>query len=60
VTLAGQYLDAVWATVKRDAAIFASYRFRFVGQMMAMLLTMTMFYYVSKLVRPGVVGPEGR
>ena len=50
----------MWATVKRDAAIFASYRFRFVGQMMAMLLTMTMFYYVSKLVRPGVVGPEGR
>ncbi|MBV9801676.1 MAG: ABC transporter permease [Solirubrobacterales bacterium] len=55
-----QYLDAVGATVKRDAAVFVSYRFRFVSQLLTMLLTMTMFYYISKLVRPGVVGPQGR
>lgn len=54
------YLDVVWSTVRRDAAVFASYRFRFVGQVLTMLLTMTMFYYISKLVRPGVVGPHGR
>lgn len=56
----GQYLEAVGATVKRDAAVFVSYRFRFVSQVLTMLLTMTMFYYISKLVRPGVVGPQGR
>lgn len=60
MTLVWQYLGAVWATVKRDAAVFASYRFRMVSQMLTMLLTMTMFYYISKLVRPGVVGPDGR
>jgi ABC-2 type transport system permease protein len=54
------YAGAAAATVKRDAAVFVSYRTRFVTQMLAMLLTMTMFYYVSKLVRPGVVGPHGR
>jgi ABC-2 type transport system permease protein len=57
---AATYIDAVWATVKRDTAVFVSYRFRFVSQIATMLLTMTMFYYISKLVRPGVVGPEGR
>lgn len=57
---ATHYFDAVCATVKRDAAVFASYRFRFVSQLLAMLLTMTMFYYIAKLVRPGVVGPQDR
>lgn len=60
MTTAGQYLDAVRATVKRDATVFVSYRFRFVSQVLTMLLTMTMFYYISKLVRPGVVGPQAR
>ena len=57
---ATHYLDAVCATVKRDATVFASYRFRFVSQLLTMLLTMTMFYYIAKLVRPGVVGPQDR
>lgn len=57
---AADYVDAVYATLRRDAAVFASYRFRFVSQVLTMLLTMTMFYYISKLVRPGVVGPQGR
>jgi ABC-2 type transport system permease protein len=57
---AQHYAGAVAATVKRDAAVFASYRTRLVSQVLAMLITMTMFYYVSKLVRPGVVGPQGR
>lgn len=60
VSLAPQYLGAVWATVKRDAAIFFSYRFRLVSQVLGMLFTMTTFYYVAKLVRPGAVGPEGK
>jgi ABC-2 type transport system permease protein len=60
VRAATHYLDAVCATVKRDAAVFASYRFRFVSHVLTMLLTMTMFYYIAKLVRPGVVGLPGR
>jgi len=59
MTLVVDFLDAVAATVKRDAAIFASYRLRFVSQILAMLFTLTMFFYVSKLVRPGAVGPHG-
>lgn len=55
----GGYLDAAGATVRRDLTIFLSYRMRVVSQVATMLLTMTMFYYVSKLVRPGVVGPQG-
>ena len=54
-----QYAEAVAATMKRDAAVFLSYRTRFVTQMLAMVITMTRFYYVSQLVRPGVVGPHG-
>ena len=60
MTAAGEYLDAIRATVKRDAAVFLSYRFRFVSQVATILLTMTMFYYISKIVRPGVVGPHGQ
>jgi ABC-2 type transport system permease protein len=51
-----QYADAMLATVKRDAIIFFSYRFRFVSQILTMLFTLTMFFYVSKLVRPDAVG----
>ena len=53
------YLSAIAATVKRDASIFASYRLRFVSQILAMLVTLTTFYYVAKLVRPDAVGPRG-
>ena len=60
MTVAVEYLDAVRATLKRDLAVFASYRLRFVSQVVTMLLTMTMFFYIAKLVRPGVVGPHGR
>jgi ABC-2 type transport system permease protein len=59
LTLTGGYLDAAGATLKRDLTIFLSYRMRVISQVATMLLTMTMFYYVSKLVRPGVVGPQG-
>lgn len=54
--IAMQYVGAVWATVKRDALIFASYRLRSLSQVIGMLFTLTMFYYVSKLVRAGAVG----
>lgn len=53
------YGSAVLATVRRDAKIFLSYRLRFVSQLLAMLLTLTMFYYISKLVRVDAVGVSG-
>lgn len=60
VTLAEQHTSAVWATIKRDATVLKSYRMRVVGQILTILFGMTMFYYVAKLVRPGVVGPNGQ
>lgn len=56
MTVAGMYLGAVWATVRRDAAIFASYRLRFLTQILTMLFSLGTFYYIAKLVRPDAVG----
>jgi ABC-2 type transport system permease protein len=52
------YFTAVWATMKRDALIFVSYRMRVLSQVMAMLFSLTIFYYVGKLVPRGTVGPH--
>lgn len=59
MTVVGPYLDAILATVRRDAAIFVSYRFRFVAQILGMLFSLTTFYYIAKLVRPDAVGARG-
>jgi ABC-2 type transport system permease protein len=56
----GPYAGAIVATIKRDATIFFSYRMRLFSQVLGMLFTITTFYYVAKLVRPGTVGPQGR
>lgn len=58
--IAALYGEAVLATIRRDAAIFFSYRLRLLGQVLAMLFSLSIFYYVSKLVRPDAVGPSGR
>ncbi len=42
---------AVAATVRRDAEIYLSYRWRFASQIVAVLLSLTLFYYLSRLVR---------
>jgi ABC-2 type transport system permease protein len=59
MTLASLYLSAVLATVRRDAAIFVSYRFRVVTQVLGMLFSLATFYYIAKLVRPNAVGGGG-
>ena len=59
MTVAVQYFGAVLATVRRDAAIFATYRLRIVTQAMTTMFTLTMFYYIAKLVRPDAVGGRG-
>lgn len=53
------YTGAVLATMKRDALIFLSYRLRVLSQVMAMLFSLLIFYYVGKLVPPGAIGPHG-
>ncbi|HEX3976855.1 MAG TPA: ABC transporter permease [Solirubrobacteraceae bacterium] len=53
--LAG-YLDAVAAVVRRDMRIFLTYRFRWLTRIVGTLLTLTTFYYVSKLARADAVG----
>jgi ABC-2 type transport system permease protein len=50
------YLDAVAAVVRRDMRIFLSYRFRWLTRILGTLLTLTTFYYVSKLARADAVG----
>jgi ABC-2 type transport system permease protein len=54
------YTGAVLATMKRDALIFLSYRFRIVSQAMAMLFSLLIFYYVGKLIPAGAVGGQSR
>ena len=44
---------AASAVVTRDFLLFASYRFTFVSQLLATLFTLTMFFYVSRLVSVG-------
>lgn len=43
-------LEGVVAIVRRDAAIYFSYRFRALSQAMVALFSLTLFYYVSRLV----------
>jgi len=56
VSLLGRYLLALLATVKRDARIYATYRFRLASQLLGTLLTLTIFFFVAKLVRHDAVG----
>lgn len=50
------YLDAMLAALQRDARIFFTYRLRWVSRVASSLLTVTVFFYVAKLVRPDAVG----
>lgn len=59
MTVFAQYADAMFATVKRDAAIYFSYRLRPATQILGMLFTLTIFFYVAKLVRADAVGHRG-
>jgi hypothetical protein len=59
MTLVSLYLGAMFATVRRDAAIFVRYRFRFAAGILGMLFSLTTLYYIAKLVRPDAVGARG-
>jgi ABC-2 type transport system permease protein len=46
-------LTAAAGMIKRDFLIYMSYRTRFVSQMLSLFFTLTLFYYVSRLVTVG-------
>jgi ABC-2 type transport system permease protein len=50
------HLSAARAIFMRDYAIFASYRMRFFTTVFSTLVSLTLFYYVSRLVRSDKVG----
>jgi ABC-2 type transport system permease protein len=50
VSFTGELRDAVIGVVRRDALLFWSYRTRAVSQTLAVFFSLTVFYYVSKLV----------
>lgn len=53
MSLAGAYLTAGLGLVKRDALIFFSYRFRWISQLVQLILSLTLFFYISRLLRAG-------
>ena len=56
MTVAAGYISAGLALVKRDALLFFSYRFRWISQLVQVVLSMTLFFYISRLVGTGRLG----
>lgn len=55
MTTLADYANAAFATFRRDVAVYFSYRLRWVSQVAGMFLTLTIFFYVSKLVRADAI-----
>jgi ABC-2 type transport system permease protein len=53
MTVARAYATGAAAIVKRDYLVFRSYRLRFLSQIVSAIIGITLFYYVSRLVRGG-------
>jgi ABC-2 type transport system permease protein len=51
VTQATQLVDAGVAIVRRDLLLFLSYRARLIAQILSVFFSLTLFYYISRLVR---------
>jgi ABC-2 type transport system permease protein len=47
------YVAAAFAVVRRDFTLLTSYRFRFVTQLLSAFFGLTLFYYISRLVKVG-------
>jgi ABC-2 type transport system permease protein len=56
VSPAREDVSAAVGVLQRDWRIFISYRARFVTQLLSMIFTLTLFYYISRLVRVSEVG----
>ena len=47
---AAPYVSAAGAILRRDLQLMLSYRFRLVTQILTTIVTLTLFYYISRLV----------
>ena len=54
MSLALRYGSAALGIIRRDVAVFLSYRLRFASQVASTLFTLLLFYYISRLVRVGM------
>ena len=50
MTAVAAYADATVGFVKRDLTGFLSYRLRFVSQILGTFFSVTLFYYISRLI----------
>jgi ABC-2 type transport system permease protein len=50
VSIARSYLEGVLGVIHRDATIFISYRFRLVSQLFTVVFSLTLFYYLSRII----------
>jgi len=50
MTVATSYLTAAGAVLRRDMSLFMSYRTRLLTQLLTIAFTLTLFYYLSRLV----------
>ena len=57
MTMALRHAAAAGAVFRRDLALFTSYRMRLVTTLFSTIVTLTLFYYVSRLVNSSRVGP---
>jgi ABC-2 type transport system permease protein len=53
------HLSAAVALFRRDATVFASYRWRLVTQYVGVLFSLAIFFYISRLVRVGAFPSPG-
>jgi ABC-2 type transport system permease protein len=52
-------LFKLWAFIKRDFLISVSYRLAFILQVVAMLLSLMVFFFVTKMIDPNTAGLDG-
>jgi hypothetical protein len=48
-----RYIGAALAVARRDALLYLSYRWRLLGQVFTLTFTLTVYYYISRLVTVG-------
>jgi ABC-2 type transport system permease protein len=51
--------DAMWGIMRRDAILFMTYRTQLVAQFLGPLFTITLFYYISRLVTARTIHSPG-
>lgn len=60
MTMLASYGSAAGAVIRRDAALFFSYRMAFFTQCASLIASVTLFYYLSRLVTIGSFGSPDR